>query len=93
VGEVNSIGRQRAGAEARKDIAAKPGKEGRHEDELLRYLGAMYYEVRHGRANQEDLERTVTEVDTHVRENGPISVAGGRGRTRRRWWRLRRRPT
>ena len=79
---MNSIGRQRAGAEARRDVAAKPGKEGRHEDELLRYLGAVYYEVRHGRGDQDDLERTVTEVDDHVRENGPISVPEGRDRRR-----------
>jgi len=73
---MNSIGRNRAGVEARDELASKPGEQGRHEDELLKYLGAMYYEVRHGQANPEDLERAVSEVDTHVRERGPARVTG-----------------
>jgi hypothetical protein len=83
---MDSIERARARTEAGKDIAAKPSREGRHEDELLRHLGAVYYELRQGRGSPEKLERAVAEVATHVREPG--SVAGKRRRTRRPWWSL-----
>ena len=84
---MDSIERARARTEAGKDIVARPSREGRHEDELLRHLGAVYYEVRQGGGSPEKLERAVADVDAHVREPG--SVVGNRSRVRRPWWRLR----
>ena len=86
---MNNIERQRAGAEARRDLAAQPGRDWHHEDQLLRHLGAVYYDVQRGRAKPEELKRAVAEVDTHVSERDTASEPGKPRRPRRRWWRLR----
>ena len=72
---MSRIESSRASADARKDIVTKWSTTVAHEaDGLLRYLGAVYYEARHGRANAEEVERAIAHVDEHVRAHGPISV-------------------
>jgi hypothetical protein len=82
VGELSSIESSRASAEARRNIAGKRSTTAAHEADLLRYLGAVYYEAQHGRANSEEVERAIAHVDEHVRAHGPISVPEKQSSTR-----------
>lgn len=63
----------RAMAESARDIARGSHHGKSREDLLLRYLGATFYEARHGRAKPEQVERVVARVEEHVREHGPIT--------------------
>ncbi|MGH4009100.1 MAG: hypothetical protein ACRDTH_13260 [Pseudonocardiaceae bacterium] len=73
---MNNTESGRASAEARKDLSAKPSRTAAREDHLLRYLGALCYEAQHGRANPDEVQRVIAQVDDHVRTHGPISMPG-----------------
>jgi hypothetical protein len=74
VGELSSLESSRASTEARRDVAAKRSTTAAHEGDLLRYLGAVYYEAQRGRANSEQVEQAIVHVDEYVRAHGPISM-------------------
>jgi hypothetical protein len=80
VGQLSSVESSRAGAEARRDITNR-GVTAAHEADLLHYLGAVYYQAQHGRANSEEVERAIAHVEEHVRAHGLISMPEKQPRT------------
>jgi hypothetical protein len=76
----------RTDLEALRGQMNRPGAApGAHHDAMMRYLGALYYESRRGRARPEEVEQAVAQVDELVRaEEGaepPRPPRAGR-----RWW-------
>ncbi len=47
-----------------------------HLDAMLRHLGAVYYESRHGQASRADVDRALDTVEEHVQEQPGPSQPG-----------------